>query len=45
MQPSPAHVLDLLVVPRAAQNNLLELHALFDLCCAGLLGTRKSFKQ
>jgi hypothetical protein len=29
----------------ALQNNLSELHALFDLCCEGLLGDRKYFKR
>ncbi|MEW5301956.1 MAG: hypothetical protein WDW36_004779 [Sanguina aurantia] len=26
-------------------NNLMELHALFDFCCPGLLGERRTFKQ
>ncbi len=28
-----------------SQNNLGELHALFDLCSAGLLGDRRAFKS
>jgi SNF2 family DNA or RNA helicase len=27
------------------QNNLLEMHALFDYCCHGLLGNRKAFSK
>ena len=27
------------------QNNLLEMHALFDYCCHGLLGTRRMFAR
>jgi hypothetical protein len=27
------------------QNNLGELHALFDLCCEGLLNDRRTFKR
>ncbi|GAX75462.1 hypothetical protein CEUSTIGMA_g2905.t1 [Chlamydomonas eustigma] len=27
------------------QNNLLEMHALFDYCCHGLLGNRKAFSD
>ena len=27
------------------QNNLLEMHALFDYCCHGLLGSRQSFSR
>ena len=27
------------------QNNLLEMHALFDYCCPGLLGTRRMFAR
>lgn len=35
----------LLVTGTPVQNNLLELHALFDLACPGLLGDRKHFNR
>ena len=34
-----------LITGTPMQNNFMELHALFDFCCPGLLGSRPDFKR
>ncbi|MEW5317269.1 MAG: hypothetical protein WDW38_008580 [Sanguina aurantia] len=38
-------VMRVIISGTPVQNNLMELHALFDFCCPGLLGERRTFKQ